>query len=329
LSEWDNQGPAAKRPGFPCNQDRPISALRTTVETTKGVAALLVISISTVVLTTVLCFFAIFKFIAPTPALRNRIRRFLAGLAETWISINNGVFALYRSTAWDIEVPDTLNYRGSYMVSSNHQSWVDILVLQRTFNRRIPFMRFFLKSQLFWVPFLGIAWWTLDMPFMRRDSQEKLKKNPALRGRDLENARKACEKFRGVPVSIMNFPEGTRFSARKRDRGKASYRNLLAPRIGGIGQAFYALSEDLDALLDVTICYPQTADGALAPTFWDLLCGRIPRIVVRVERRDIPPALLGRNFRQDRTFRKDLEAWVNGIWADKDRLLDELKMGSE
>jgi len=277
------------------------------------------------VLTTVLCIFALFKFIAPTPGLRNHIRRLLAGLAESWIGINNTLFSLNRNTTWDIELPDGLDYHGTYLVSSNHQSWVDILVLQRTFNRRIPFMRFFIKSQLFWVPFLGIAWWALDMPFMRRDSREKLVKNPALKGRDLENARKACEKFRGMPVSIMNFPEGTRFSPDKRDRKKVPYRNLLLPRIGGIGQVFYALSEDLDALLDVTIAYPEHGLDRPAPTFWDLLCGRIPRIVVRVEKRSIPSGLLGRNFRKDRTFRKELETWVSGIWADKDRLIDEIR----
>lgn len=255
------------------------------------------------------------------------MRRLLAGLAELWISINNALFSLYRRPQWDITLPEPLDHRGSYLVCSNHQSWVDILVLQRALNGRIPFMRFFLKKQLIWVPFLGIAWWTLEMPFMRRDSSETLAKNPALRGRDLESARKACEIFSGVPVSIMNFPEGTRFSPGKRDRNKVPYRNLLNPRIGGIGQVLYALSEDLDGLIDVTIVYSPSDREGPAPTFWDLVCGRIPRIVVRAQNRPIPPNLLGRNFREDRSFRKDLEVWINGIWAEKDRQIDDLKTG--
>ena len=61
---------------------------------------------------------------------------------------------------------------------SNHQSWVDILVLQKVFNRRIPFLKFFLKQELIWVPLLGLAWWALEFPFMRRHSSAYLAAAP-------------------------------------------------------------------------------------------------------------------------------------------------------
>jgi 1-acyl-sn-glycerol-3-phosphate acyltransferase len=285
---------------------------------------LLVISLSTIVLTTILCFFAIFKLLAPTERSRSFMRKHLARLAETWISINQGLFSLYRNPRWDIGLPDGLDANGCYLVSCNHQSWVDILVLQQCLNRRIPLMRFFIKSQLFWVPFLGVAWWALDMPFMRRDSKAKLAKNPSLKGRDLDNARRACEKFKDIPVSIMNFTEGTRFSTEKRDRNRVPYRNLLIPRIGGIGQVLYALGDQLDALVDVTIVYPQVRSTGNAPTFWQLVSGQVPEIRVRVALRDIPDNLRGRNFRSDRDFRRELETWVSAQWAEKDRLIDEL-----
>ena len=302
-----------------------ISIFDKALEITKGVSTILVITLNTIVLTTVLCFFAIFKFLAPTESLRDRVRKFLAKLAETWISINQSVLSLSRKPKWDIRIPEDLDYRGCYLVSSNHQSWVDVLVLQQAFNRHLPFFRFFIKSQLFWVPFLGIAWWALDMPFMRRDSKAKLAKNPSLKGRDLENARKACEKFRNIPVSIMNFTEGTRFSVEKRDKKNVPYKNLLLPRIGGIGQALYALSDELDAFMDVTIVYPQMATTGQAPTFWQLVSGQIPEIIVRAEKREIPDQLLGRNFRTDRNFRRDLEAWITPMWKEKDELITRLK----
>lgn len=304
-----------------------ISILSTAGQVVKGVSALLVISASTIVLTIVLCLFSIAKFLVPEGAVRNRVRRFLAGLAELWISINNVVFDILRLTQWDIEIPRGLDRRGCYLVSSNHQSWVDIVVLQRCFNRRLPFFRFFLKSSLIWVPFLGIAWWALDMPFMHRVSKEKARRRPGLKGKDLENARIACEKFRNVPVAMMNFPEGTRFSIEKRDRGNSPYRNLLLPRIGGTGQVLYALADQLDALIDVTIVYPAEGTDCPAPTFWHLVSGQIPRIVVRVEQRDIPQELLGRNFRADREFRRELEAWANQLWLEKDALITMLKLG--
>jgi 1-acyl-sn-glycerol-3-phosphate acyltransferase len=279
------------------------------------------ISINTIVLTTLLCILAIGKFLAPTESFRNKVRKVLAKLAEAWISINNAIFSMYRKPRWDIRIPEDLDRKGCYLVSSNHQSWVDILVLQRCFNRRLPFFRFFIKSQLFWVPFLGVAWWALDMPFMRRHSREKLARQPGKKGRDLENARKACEKFRTIPVAMTNFPEGTRFTPDKRDKRNSPYRNLLQPRIGGLGQVFFALADELDALIDVTIIYPQIRVSGEAPTFWQLLTGDIPEIIVRAEKREIPPELLGRNFRTDRGFRKELEIWIDQLWREKDALI--------
>jgi len=307
------------------NGSELISVFRTIADTAKASLALLLISINTIVLTTLLCVLAIPKWLAPNDAVRAFFRRELAKIAELWISANNFILSLYRRTDWDVEIPGDLDYQGCYLVSCNHRSWVDILVLQRCFNRKLPLMRFFLKRELIRVPFLGVAWWALDFPFMRRDSQAALSRNPGRRGRDLENARIACEKFREIPVAMMNFPEGTRFSEAKRDKGKAPYRNLLIPRIGGMGQVLYALGDQLDALIDVTIVYPREDAAAPAPTFWDLLTGRIPAIVARAEKRSIPPNLLGRDFRSDLQFRKDLEDWMNGLWREKDALIDRLQ----
>ena len=305
------------------NGSRHISVFTTIAETAKASLALLVITINTIVLTTLLCVLAIPKWLAPTDGVRSFFRRELAKIAELWISVNNFILSLYRRTHWDIEIPDGLDYEGCYLVSCNHRSWVDILVLQRCFNRRLPLMRFFLKRELIRVPFLGVAWWALDFPFMRRNSQAKSTRKNGRKGRDLENARIACEKFRDIPVAMMNFPEGTRFSEAKRDKSKSPYRNLLLPRIGGMGQVLYALGDQLDALIDVTIVYPGANAGA--PTFWDLLTGHVPAIVVRADSSVIPPKLLGRDFRSDPQFRQDLEDWMNGMWRDKDALIDRLQ----
>src|SRR5579863_10046354 len=108
--------------------------------------------------------------------------------------------ALVTRTRWVVDGLQGLNRGGWYLVLSNHQSWVDIPVLQRTFNRRIPFLKFFLKQQLKWVPVLGLAWWALDFPFMQRYSKETLEQHPELRGKDKEATRIACERFRDLPV---------------------------------------------------------------------------------------------------------------------------------
>jgi len=298
---------------------------RTIAEAIRGGAALLVISINTIVLTLLLCVLSTGKFLAPTAAIRDRVRRLLAGIAGIWISVNNGVLSMYRGTRWDIELPDGLDRNGSYVVTCNHRSWVDILVLQRCFNRRIPLLRFFLKRELIRVPFLGMAWWALDFPFVRRHSREELEKRPDLRGRDLENARKACEKFRTVPVAMMTFPEGTRYSERKRDRSHSPFRNLLKPRIGGLGQVLYALGDRLDALIDVTIVYPVEEGTGAAPSFWDLLTGKVPRVVAQARRIEIPEELLGRDFETDPAFYQDLRQWIMQLWQEKESLIDRLE----
>ncbi len=292
----------------------------------KGAAALLGIGSSTIVLSTLVTLGALLRFLAPTDKLRGKVRHGLAGLVELWIGINNAILSCFRGMHWDLQVPDNLDREGCYAVSCNHQSWVDILVLQRAFNRKLPLLRFFLKKELFWVPFMGLAWWSLDFPFMQRYSKEQVRRKPSLAGKDLENARKACEKFREIPVAMMSFPEGTRFSEQKRIESGSPYVRLLKPRIGGIGQVFHALEEQLDGLVDVTVVYPGRGKAG-PPTFWELVSGQIPHIVLRATNREIPAELRGREFRRDRNFRGDLQAWMDRLWRDKDALILELERG--
>lgn len=84
------------------------------------------------------------------------------------------------------------------------------MVLCCVFKDRIPMPKFFLKQQLLYVPFIGMACWALDMPFMRRYSREYLLRHPHKRGQDLATTRRSCEKFRAVPTTVVNYVEGTR-----------------------------------------------------------------------------------------------------------------------
>jgi 1-acyl-sn-glycerol-3-phosphate acyltransferase len=158
----------------------------------QGGIALLVLVVNTIVLTTVIVFFSIIKFIAPKGRARNLVTRLLSSLGELWISINKCVVWFYRGMEWDVQCPDGINRCGRYLVFCNHQSWVDILVLQHCLNRRAPFMRFLLKQQLIWVPFLGLAWWALDLAFLSRFRSQDFLVNPSVRGKDLENSASAC-----------------------------------------------------------------------------------------------------------------------------------------
>ena len=119
-----------------------------------------------------LLIFSVLKLVLPIAAVRRAIAPLLLHIAESWTWCNSAWMGLSQHTLWDVAGIQDLHPHNWYMVTCNHQSWVDILVLQHLLNRRIPLLKFFLKQQLIWVPVMGLAWWALDFPFMRRHSEE-------------------------------------------------------------------------------------------------------------------------------------------------------------
>lgn len=279
----------------------------------------LLIATSTVVHVVPLLLVALLKVLLPVPRLRVACNPLLTGLAESWIGVNNLLWDVFTRTRLTVEGTADLHADGHYLVLANHQSWVDILVLQKVFNRRIPLLRFFLKRQLFWVPLLGMAWWALDFPFMGRYTPKQIARNPALAGRDIAATRRACEKFRAIPVAIMNFVEGTRFTAAKHAKQGSPYRHLLKPKSGGVAFVLDAMGQGLHAILDVTIAYP-----AGVPSLPDLMAGRIPEIRVHLRQHPIPAALAQGDYQQDRAFRARFQQWMNALWQQKDADLEAL-----
>jgi 1-acyl-sn-glycerol-3-phosphate acyltransferase len=286
--------------------------------TIRGVLSLLLYVLNTIFWTTPLLFIAFLKLIIPIKGWRKICNITLNWIANNWIAVNNVNQRFTSKIRFDVAGIDDLNRNEWYMVLSNHQSWVDILVLQRIFHRKIPFLKFFIKKELIWVPLLGLAWWALDFPFMKRYSSAFLKKHPHLKGKDLETTRKACEKFKTIPVSIMNFVEGTRFSAEKHQKQGSPHRNLLRPKAGGTAFVFQVMGDQLHRIVDVTIAYP---DGA--KSFWQFLCGKIGEIKVRVKSYPLNKELLGDYF-NDSEFRDRFQAWLNTVWEEKDRQIEGL-----
>jgi 1-acyl-sn-glycerol-3-phosphate acyltransferase len=284
--------------------------------TLQGIVVLVIVAASTIVVTLLILILAFFKKLSPEGAARIRISRWLSTLGECWVSVNQCVSWIFHNMQWDISLPSDLEHEGRYLVFCNHNSWVDILVLQHSLNRRVPFMRFLLKQELIWVPFLGLAWWALDMAFLRRYSRQQLLRNPELRGKDLENAARACEKLKNIPVSMMTFPEGTRFTLAKKKQQNSPYRFLLRPRYGGVGQILYSFDDALDKLIDVTIFYP---DGT--PNLWQFVSGQVRNISVQVKTYPISAGLRGKNFRQDALAKNSLREWLSDIFEAKDKIL--------
>lgn len=240
-------------------------------------------------------------------------------MASNWVAVNTFTQRLFTNTKINVTGLDDLSMDEWYLVISNHQSWVDILVLQRILNNKIPFLKFFLKKELIYVPLLGIAWWALDFPFMKRHSQAFLKKNPHLKGDDLRTTRKSCEKFKYKPVSVMNFIEGTRFTQEKHDKQQSPYDELLKPKAGGIAFVLDAMGDYLNAVVNVTIYYPEGI-----PSFGDFISGKVNTIEVTIETMPISEDLKGDYF-NDRATKINFQKWVNQLWADKALTMQTLK----
>ncbi len=289
-----------------------------------GLVASLLLALNALFWVPILLLFAIVKLILPFKTVRLWIDPILVAIAEIWIACNSGWMALTQRTQWDVDGIAGLDPHNWYLVNSNHQTWADIFVLQHLFNRRIPLLKFFIKDQLKWVPVMGLAWWALDFPFMRRHSEEYLKLHPEMRGKDQAATRRACEKFALIPTSVMNFLEGTRFTPAKHQRQQSPYRHLLKPKAGGIALALNAMGDRFQAILDVTIVYP---DGA--PNFWEFLCGKLKRVIVRVQILPVPEHLMHSDYAGDAEVRAAFQRWVQQLWQDKDaqiaRLLSEAR----
>lgn len=285
----------------------------------RAVLVTAIFSTTIIMISVPVVFFALIKLLIPLATLRHGIDRLLDATSNIWIKFNTWQQSYTLPTKVEVQGLENLSRDEWYMLIANHQSWPDILVLVRAFNASIPGVKFFFKQSLLWVPVLGLALWGLDFPYMRRYSKAKLARHPELKGKDIEQTRKACERFRMHPVTIINFLEGTRFTRVKHEQQKSPYRHLLLPKAGGLAFTLSAMGGQLHRLLDVTIYYPEGI-----PSYWDYACGRVKVIRVHIRQLSIPPELIG-DYTEDAEFRARFQQWVNQLWQEKDELLQAMR----
>ena len=205
-----------------------------------------------------------------------------------------------------------------YMAMSNHQSWADIFVLLTVANKKIPLLKFFMKKELWWIPFVFLANKTLNMPFVNRHSKKAIEKNPSLRTKDYENTLKSCKRFLRAPSTIFSYAEGTRFTSEKHKAQNSKYKNLLQPKIGGMATALSAMPE-IDTLINFSVVYKSKKRDV-----WSFLNGEMKDVKVFVESYKIPENLKNRNYGSDHLYREEFKEWIEEIWDEKDRKIDEL-----
>lgn len=289
------------------------------LKSVRGILATILLSIWIISMAFAVLFLSLFVWIIPLYRWRRAGMKFLLKFPVWWMDINTTILMMGSHYKWDVQGTGELNPNGRYVMISNHRSWFDILVIGSVFNRRLPILKFFMKKELLWsLPFAGAACYVLDYPFLERYTRADIKKNPALKGKDIETTKKACQKFKEFPTTIINFVEGTRFTEQKKQRQNSPFQYLLKPKAGGIAIVINEMRDKLTGIVDVTIHY--TVDHF---SFWHLVCGNFDKITVRYEMLPVIDEICG-DYYSDRKFRVFFQQWLNDLWQKKDNLLKQL-----
>lgn len=281
-----------------------------------GIASTLCLLINMTFWSSLLLIASIARIIIPIESWRKICTSYTVFIGETCIALNYLWIKLLHRPDFEIQGLKNVNKSTWYIATANHQSWADILILQAVTNRKIPLIRFFMKDVLKWIPIVWIVGWALDMPFLSRYSEKKIKENPSLRGGDINNMKKAFRRLSTNPGTIFSFAEGTRFTEKKHADQNSPYNKLLLPKAGGIGITLSTMPY-ISYLLDFTITYNSDSRD-----FWDFLCGRMSEVKIKVRKIDIPDSLLKKDYSSQPEFRQELKNWLNNIWEEKNKFLN-------
>lgn len=292
----------------------------------KGSVVYGAMAVLTLALISIVCFIPVFFIgilkLFPLQSWRIFCTKGIDYIADIWTDLTTGYVQKMYNVQWNIHGLTQFNRKHWHLVIANHQSWLDIVILQNVFRRKIPVLKFFIKEQLKWVPLLGFSWWAMGCPFMKRYSKEYLAKNPHKKHADIQATEKALKLFKSYPSSLISFIEGTRYTTQKKAYQQSPYQHLLKPKAGGISQVVSAMGSRLQQLIDVTIVYP-----AQPLSLWDFLCRRMDWVYVNVSALNIPDS-----FTKTSDWLKDPEKlahfrqWLNDHWHQKDALIAGVRL---
>ena len=280
-----------------------------------GIFSSFILVSNTLILAVLMIPLGVIKFLIPLKTLRASFTRIIIKIGELWIDVNSSWVIYLHKPNIEIIGEENLNGDSWFLSTSNHQSAADIFIVQYITNRKIPMLKFFIKYELIYVPVIGICWWALDMPFLKRYTQKQIKKNPKLKGRDYKKMKKSLEHYSLHPVSIFSYAEGTRFTEKKHKLQKSEFTNLLKPKEGGLAIALSNVNK-IKELIDITIIYDNDNLG-----FWNYLCGNIKNIKVFISKIEVPSKYLTENLISSEELRGDFKLWLNSIWKEKDVLI--------
>lgn len=280
-----------------------------------GIASITILVLNTFILSCLLIPLGIIKFFLPITTLKVLFTKFIIKVGELWIFTNKIWVKALHNPKWQIIGKENIKSNGWTIATSNHQSFADIFLLQDITNRKMPMLKFFMKYVLIYVPVIGLSWWALDMPFLKRYTKKQLEENPELSGKDIREMKRALKHYALYPVTVFSFAEGTRFTIKKNLHQKSPFKNLLNPKEGGLATAL-SLVNEIDSLIDFTIKFDTKKRS-----FWDYLCGRMNSVKVIIRDIKIPEKFLNTNILEDKILRSEFKDWLHNIWNEKDTLV--------
>eukprot|EP00667_Euglena_gracilis_P011549 EG_transcript_11806 len=213
----------------------------------------------------------------------------------------------------------------SKVVLCNHRSLTDSMamaLLIETFAS-VAFLRAFIKRALALQPIVGWFYCLLNFVSVHRNFE---KDAPSIK-RQLGKLASAAARDPLGQFWLLIYPEGTRLNPGKlaeaqayaRSKGLPPPRHTLMPRLKGLQVTLPMVRGEVDAVVDVTLGYPEERpDRSVCPALSTLVFGGGRRWTVQAFVRVIPIAEVPQQP-------KEMEEWVLALFAAKDERLEELR----
>jgi 1-acyl-sn-glycerol-3-phosphate acyltransferase len=200
----------------------------------RGLITFLLVLINALTVIIIVTPLGFLRFI-PIKALQRNILKINEKFGELYLYFNSRIQDLMHNADYKVHGDEKLKRDIWQFTTINHLSWADIFLYLYFCNFKQSVPRIFMKSQLWWLPLTWTANLGLGMPYVVRRSKEEIIANPKLAETDKNATRRACKMYEIMPTNVAGFIEGTRIDKEKYDASKSKFKNLMPPKIGGMG----------------------------------------------------------------------------------------------
>lgn len=220
------------------------------------------------------------------------------------------IIKIGNSRAIEVDLNSKLKSNSSVIMVSNHICSIDTVLLAMVSNYLEKTPKFISKDNLRWIPILGWGMYLSDYLFIKRDWKV-----------DRDRIKNWCMNQK-IGTSLIIYPEGSRFTEKKRDRSVEYskknnlpvFKNVLYPRIKGFNQCIsYLQNPPFSTVVNVTILYLVDNKWTNPPSLLYCLTRRVPGVFkIVIEKTEIEE-----DMKEDK--------YLIGIFKDKDRLIEGYK----